>query len=163
MKAPAGNPAVFCIYKQLITCYFEKEPCICAEFVHFSALGLPACTDAFSKPGKSVFHQRRRVSDDTDYCKQCVDCNCQQLGFLRIAVIWRRKRYADSHLQAGSIGRGPTQTSVMNSNYGNQNNFFNAPSRAQIYTRIMKLSEGEAVTIPPVVTGRTWRQVMNDR
>ena len=31
----------------------------------------------------------------------------------------------------------------MNSNYGNQNNFFNAPSRAQIYTRIMKLSEGQ--------------------
>lgn len=51
----------------------------------------------------------------------------------------------------------------MNSNCGNQNNFFNAPSRAQIYTRIMKLSEDEAVTIPPVVTGRTWRQVMNDR
>lgn len=31
----------------------------------------------------------------------------------------------------------------MNSNYGNQNNYFNAPSRAQIYTRIMKLSEGQ--------------------
>ena len=32
----------------------------------------------------------------------------------------------------------------MNSNYGNQNNFFNAPSRAQIYTRIMKRSEGDS-------------------
>jgi hypothetical protein len=90
----------------------------------------------------------------------------------------------------------PTRTSVMNSNYGNQNNFFNAPARAQIYTRIMKLSEGEtwefdyetfaewdikhrnsvaspsAVRlqqqsgeeelehVPPVVVGKTWRQIM---
>ena len=31
----------------------------------------------------------------------------------------------------------------MRTNSLNTNNFFNAPSRAQIYTRIMKLSEGQ--------------------
>ena len=37
----------------------------------------------------------------------------------------------------------PTENSVMRTNSLNKNNFFNAPSRAQIYTRIMKLSEGQ--------------------
>ena len=35
----------------------------------------------------------------------------------------------------------PTEQSVMNNSY--QYSTFNAPSRSQIYTRIMKLSEGE--------------------
>ena len=70
-------------------------------------------------------------------------------------VLWSRfigdSRFADENIgvyQGGftyysGIWR-PTDKSVMNSNYGNQNNFFNAPSRAQIYTRIMKRSEGES-------------------
>ena len=31
----------------------------------------------------------------------------------------------------------------MRTNSLNKNNFFNAPSRAQVYTRVMKLSEGQ--------------------
>ena len=70
------------------------------------------------------------------------------------SILWSRyigdRRFADEEIgvyQGGftyfsDVWR-PTRTSVMNSNYGNQNNFFNAPSRAQIYTRIMKLSEGQ--------------------
>ena len=85
----------------------------------------------------------------------------------------------------------PTEQSVMFSDYDHHT--FNAPSRAQIYTRIMKLSEGqswtfsyddfvkwdkahrdaqaapqrvdvpdadESVHVPPVVVGKTWRQVV---
>ena len=70
-------------------------------------------------------------------------------------VLWSRfigdSRFADEKIgvyQGGftyysGIWR-PTEMSVMNSNYGNANNYFNAPSRAQIYTRIMKRSEGES-------------------
>ena len=54
------------------------------------------------------------------------DIGVYQGGFTFFSGIWR-----------------PTRMSVMNSNYGNENNYFNAPSRAQIYTRAMKLSEGQ--------------------
>jgi hypothetical protein len=78
----------------------------------------------------------------------------------------------------------------MNNNLLHDN--FNAPSRAQIYTRIMKLSEGPAWNfdyntfvawdkahpiranraaapaaehkhVAPVTTGKTWRETMNKR
>ena len=84
----------------------------------------------------------------------------------------------------------PTEQSVMNNNLLHNN--FNAPSRAQIYTRIMKLSEGPAWNfdyntfvawdkahpiranrsaapaaehkhVAPVTTGKTWRETINNR
>ena len=98
------------------------------------------------------------ISNETiAYLKECQKKN----WFLNVdvtsdvqKVLWSRyigdSRFADEEIGAyqggftyfSGIWR-PTRTSVMNSNYGNQNNYFNAPSRAQIYTRIMKLSEGQ--------------------
>ena len=65
-----------------------------------------------------------RYIGDSRFAKE--EIGVYQGGFTYYSGVWR-----------------PTRTSVMNSNYGNQNNYFNAPSRAQIYTRIMKLSEGQ--------------------
>jgi hypothetical protein len=117
------------------------------------------------------------------------------------SVLW--SRFAkDSNFASENIGayeggytfwKGvwrPTEQSVMNNNLLHDN--FNAPSRAQIYTRIMKLSEGPAwnfdyntfVTwdkahpiranrsaapaaehkhVAPVTTGKTWRETINNR
>ncbi|MBR5660209.1 MAG: Ig-like domain-containing protein, partial [Bacteroidales bacterium] len=87
----------------------------------------------------------------------------------------------------------PTEQSVMNDSYNHS--AFNAPSRSQLYTRIMKLSEGsswkydyntfktwdkahptkvatrsiaetdkeEHVHIPPVLLGKTWKEVIDGR
>ena len=88
----------------------------------------------------------------------------------------------------------PTEQSVMNDSY--KYSTFNAPSRSQIYTRIMKLSEGESwkydynafktwdkahptttratrsivevdeeapVHVPPVIVGKTWKEVIEGR
>lgn len=98
--------------------------------------------------------------------------------------------YLGGYTYASGIWR-PTEQSVMRSHDLYHN--FNAPSRAQIYTRIMKLSEGqdwefdyetfvkwdkahpgtktkaapmgepageEIEPVPPVMLGKTWRQVM---
>ena len=86
----------------------------------------------------------------------------------------------------------PTEQSVMNDSY--KYSTFNAPSRSQIYTRIMKLSEGESwkydynafktwdkahptkvatrsiveiddeapAHVPPVIVGKTWKEVINE-
>ena len=70
-------------------------------------------------------------------------------------VIWSRyiadERFASENIGVYKGGAGyfdgiwrPTENSVMRTNSLNKNNFFNAPSRAQIYTRIMKLSEGQS-------------------
>ena len=70
-------------------------------------------------------------------------------------VIWSRyitdERFASEKIGVYKGGSGyfdgiwrPTENSVMRTNSLNKNNFFNAPSRAQIYTRIMKLSEGQS-------------------
>ena len=98
------------------------------------------------------------ISDNTiAYLKECHKKN----WFLNVDVtsdpqkiLWSRyigdSRFADEEIGVYQGGYSyfygvwrPTRMSVMNSNYGNQNNYFNAPSRAQIYTRIMKLSEGQ--------------------
>ena len=122
-------------------------------------------------------------------------------------VLWSRyindERFAEENIGVYKGGATyyfgfwrATENSIMKTNYLNNISFFNAPSRAQIYTRIMKLSEGEswefdyetfaewdikhrnsvaspsAVRLqqqsvaeelehgPPVVVGKTWRQVM---
>ena len=77
--------------------------------------------DLTSDPQKVLWN---RYIGDSRYAGE--EIGVYQGGYTYFSGVWR-----------------PTRTSVMNSNYGNQNNFFNAPSRAQIYTRIMKLSEGE--------------------
>ena len=69
-------------------------------------------------------------------------------------VLWSRfigdERFAEEQIGVYKGGASyfdgiwrPTENSVMRTNSLNKNNFFNAPSRAQIYTRIMKLSEGQ--------------------
>lgn len=69
-------------------------------------------------------------------------------------VIWSRyladERFASESIGVYKGGAGffdgiwrPTENSVMRTNSLNKNNFFNAPSRAQVYTRVMKLSEGQ--------------------
>lgn len=87
----------------------------------------------------------------------------------------------------------PTEQSVMNDNFNHST--FNAPCRSQIYTRIMKLSEGETwkydynafktwdkahptevatrsivatddeapAHVPPVIVGKTWKEVIEGR
>lgn len=69
-------------------------------------------------------------------------------------VLWSRfigdERFAEEQIGVYKGGASyfdgiwrPTENSVMRTNSLNKNNFFNAPSRAQIYTRIMKISEGQ--------------------
>ena len=92
-----------------------------------------------------------------DYIKECHKKNI----FVNVdvtdnpkEVLWSRfindERFAKENIGVYKGGAGyfdgvwrPTENSVMRTNSLNTNNFFNAPSRAQIYTRIMKLSEGQ--------------------
>ena len=132
--------------------------------------------DATSDPKKVLWS---RYISDSRFADEGI--GVYQGGFTFFSGIWR-----------------PTRMSVMNSNYGNENNYFNAPSRAQIYTRAMKLSEGQDWQfdyeefvkwdqahptkssaspatkanyveiddagaedhVPPVITNKTWRQVL---
>ena len=92
-----------------------------------------------------------------DYIKECHKKNI----FVNVdvtsdprEVLWHRyitdDRFAQENIGVYRGGASffdgvwrPTENSVMRTNSLNKNNFFNAPSRAQIYTRIMKLSEGQ--------------------
>ena len=114
---------------------------------------------------------------------------------------YRDGRYAEEKIGAYEGGYTywfgvwrPTEQSIMNNNLSYSS--FNAPSRAQIYKRVMKLSEGEswefdyetfvkwdkahydtgmkAVNkgepaveesehVPPVMIGKTWREVMDNK
>lgn len=105
----------------------------------------------------SINYYGKPDEETIDYIK-----NCHKRGiFVNVdvsdnpkEVLWSRYiedgRFTSENIGVYKGGAGffdgvwrPTENSVMRTNSLNKNNFFNAPSRAQIYTRVMKLSEGQ--------------------